>query len=178
MKKLLFLNLAFCSILLQAQDPPSSMNPPAPSVIARLSLVSPKLIAEIAPVDHFTLTAGFWIRASLYRQNAEGKTVYHPSVSPSITLEPRYYFNLEQRAAKGKRIDYYSGWYLGLPFILEFPDIRFTMGGVIGFQRTLGRRWYWHISFGPGITYSESRFFLDGAGDVGLGIILNKMPPH
>ncbi len=177
MKKILLLNLALCASLLQAQDHSFQMTPPSPSVVVRLSLISPKLIAEIAPTDQFTLTAGVWVRASLYTQNAEGASVYHPTVSPSITLEPRYYFNLADRAAKGKRTDYYSGWYLGLPFILEFPDIRFTMGGVIGFQRTLGKRWYWNISFGPGITYSESRFFLDGAGDFGLGIILNKMPP-
>lgn len=35
--------------------------------------------------------------------------------------------------------------------------------------------WYWNISLGPGFTYSDSRFYMSGAGEFGLGIILNKM---
>jgi len=151
------------------------MKPESPSVIGRISLISPKLIAEIAPSDHFTLTTGFWIRASFWTKDVTGESVYHPMVSPTFTFEPRYYFNLESREARGKRTDYYSGWYLGFPFNIEFPDLRYSFGGTIGFQRTLGNRWYWNISFGPGITYANSYFHLDGAGDLGLGIILNKM---
>ena len=149
---------------------------PDPSrVIGRFSLISPKVIAEIAPSESFTLNTGFWIRASFYQKNQEGESVYHPSVSPSITLEPRYYFNIGEREAKGKRTDYFSGWYIGIPFAIEFPDLRYSLGTVIGFQRTLGRRWYWNISFGPGISFADARFYLDGAGDFSLGVILNKM---
>ena len=174
----LLLTLMLLGSSLNGQEGSFTMDPPSPSVIARISLISPKIIAEFAPSDVFTLTTGFWVRASFYSENPQGDLVYQPRFSPSITLEPKYYFNLEQRAARGKRTDYYSGWYLGAPFILEFPDTRLTIGGVIGFQRTLGNRWYWNISFGPGITYSESRFHLDGAGDFGLGIILNRMTPR
>jgi hypothetical protein len=144
-------------------------------VIGRFSLISPKVIAEIAPSEIFTLTTGFWMRASFYEKNQEGVSVYHPSVSPSITLEPRYYFNLDEREAKGKRTDYFSGWYIGIPFAIEFPDLRYSLGTVIGFQCSMGKRWYWNISFGPGITFTDARFYLDGAGDFGLGLILNKM---
>lgn len=44
---------------LQAQDNSFVMEPESPSVIGRISLLSPKLIAEIAPSDYFTLTTGF-----------------------------------------------------------------------------------------------------------------------
>ena len=144
-------------------------------VIGRLSIISPKLIAEIAPTDHFTLSTGFWMRASFWTTNSAGQLVYHPIVAPSFTVEPRYYFNLEDRQAKGKRTDYFSGWYLGVPFNIEFPDLRYSVGGTIGFQCTMGKRWFWNISIGPGFTYADSRFHADGAGDFGLGIILNKM---
>lgn len=160
---------------LQAQETPFSMVPQSPSTIFRLSLLSPRLIAEFAPSDHFTLITGVWVRTSFWYTNDHGETIYSPYFSPSVTIEPRYYFNLKDRLAKGKRIDYYSGWYLGVPFNLEFPDLRYSIGGTIGFQRTLGKRWYWNISFGPGLTYANSRFYLDGAGDLSLGIILNKM---
>ena len=90
---------------LSAQEDSFSMNAPSPSVIARISLVSPKIIAEFAPSDVFTLTTGFWVRATFYSENPQGDLVYQPRFSPSITLEPKYYFNLEQRAAKGKRTD-------------------------------------------------------------------------
>lgn len=162
-------------VSLKAQEAPFKMNPESPSTIFRISLVSPKLIAEFAPIDHFTLTAGFWMRTSFWYTNSAGQTYYSPTFSPSFTVEPRYYFNLEDRQEKGKRTDYYSGWYLGIPFTIEFPDLRYSIGGTIGFQRTLGKRWYWNISIGPGIIYADSRFHMDGAGDLGLGIILNKM---
>ena len=162
---------AFIIIQVQAQD----TSPKSPMVIARISLVSPKLIAEIAPSDYFTLTTGFWLKSSFWTTTEYGERVYHPVFSPSFTIEPRYYFNLEDRQAKGKRTDYYSGWYLGIPFNIEFPDFRYSIGGTIGFQRTLGKRWYWNISIGPGFTYADSHFHLSGAGDFGLGIILNKM---
>jgi len=160
---------------LQAQDNTFKITPESPSTIFRLSLVAPKLIAEFAPSDQFTLITGFWIRSSFWHTNSSGQTYYSPYFSPSFTIEPRYYFNLEDRHKKGKRTDYYSGWFIGIPFNIEFPELRYAIGGTIGFQRTLGKRWFWNIGLGPGITYYESHFHLDGAGNFGLGIILNKM---
>jgi hypothetical protein len=176
MKQILITLFSVLIILpLQAQDESSSLKSGSPMVIGRLSLISPKLIAEIAPSDQFTLTTGFWMRASFWTTNSAGNPVYRPLVSPSFTVEPRYYFNLEDRRAKGKRTDYFSGWYLGVPFNIEFPDLRYSIGGTIGFQCTMGKRWYWNISTGPGLTFADSRFHLDGVGDFGLGLILNKM---
>ena len=167
--------LAFVSLPIQAQTDTFTMQPESPSIIARLSLVSPKLVGEIAPSDFFTLTAGFWLHTSFWATNNNDERYYSPSISPSFTFEPRYYFNLADRHAKGKRTDYYSGWFIALPFSIRFPDLRYTLGGTIGFQRTLGKRWYWNFSVGPGFNYYDSRFHFEGAGDVGLGIILNRM---
>jgi len=176
MKRLL--PLIFCALLglpLQAQIGTFTMHPESPSVIGRISLISPKLIAEIAPADFFTLTAGFWLQTSLWTENEFDQQVYSPTISPSFTFEPRYYFNLADRQEKGKRTDYYSGWFIGMPFNIQFPDLRYSLGGTIGFQCTMGKRWYWNFSIGPGFNFYDSRFHFNGAGDVGLGIILNKM---
>ncbi|MCK4879447.1 MAG: hypothetical protein KAS82_02265 [Bacteroidales bacterium] len=159
---------------LQAQNNSFVMEPESPSVIGRISLISPKLIAEIALSDYFTLSVGFWLKTNFWDYDEWGPGS-PPYVSPSFKFEPRYYFNLEDRHDKGKSTRYYSGWYISLPFNIEFPDFRYSVGGTIGFQCIMGRRWYWNISIGPGFTYSDSRFYWSGAGDFGLGIILNKM---
>lgn len=159
---------------LQGQNPSFGMEPESPSVIGRISFISPKLVAEFAPSDYFTLVTGFWLKTSFWDYEG-GKPSSYPYIKPSFTLEPRYYFNLHDRHNKGKTTRYYSGWFISLPFDIEFPDLRYSLGGTIGFQYTMGRRWYWNFSVGPGFTFSDSRFHWSGAGDFGLGIILNKM---
>lgn len=172
-----FIPVLFCvfSLLtLQAQNTSFELEPEPPSVIGKISFIAPKLVAEIAPSENFTLVVGFWLKANFW--DYENWTPSpNPYVSPSFTFEPRYYFNLEDRHNKGKSTRYYSGWYISLPFNVEFPDLRYSLGGTIGFQYTMGRRWYWNFSLGPGFTFSDSRFHMSGAGDFGLGIILNKM---
>ena len=129
-----FLPALLCVITiwpLQAQDNSFVMEPKSPSVIGRISLVTPKLIAEIAPSEYFTLTAGFWLKTSFWDFDESGQSLSQPFVSPSFTLEPRYYFNLEDRKEKGKPIRYYSGWYISLPFNIEFPDFRYSRGGAM-----------------------------------------------
>lgn len=172
------LGLLCCALLclpVQAQTEAFKMQPESPSVIGRISLFTPKLIGEIAPADFFTLTVGFWLHTSLWSENESNERYYNPILSPSFTFEPRYYFNLADRHQKGKRTDYYSGWFIAMPFSIRFPDLRYALGGTIGFQCTMGKRWYWNFGIGPGFNYYDSRFHFEGAGDVGLGIILNKM---
>ena len=89
---------------------------------------------------------------------------------PSIR---EYFFGLEHRMERGKRTDYYSGWYVGIPFAIEFPDLEYSMGTAMGFQCSFGRHWYWNVSTGPGISLKQSRFRMDWIVDVGFGIILN-----
>ncbi len=175
MKRLLPVLLCTMIILpLQAQDKTFTLEPESPSIIARISFIAPKVIAEIAPSDYFTLSVGFWLRTNFWDYD-EWAPASPPYVSPSFTLAPRYYFNLDDRHLKGKTTRYYSGWYISMPFNIEFPDFSYSLGGTIGFQYTMGKRWYWNFAVGPGFTYSDSRFYWSGAGDFGLGVILNKM---
>jgi hypothetical protein len=159
----------------QAQIDPIEMNPPTPSSIFRLSFISPKLAIEFAPADFFTLTAGFWLYTSLWTTNEYNQQIYDLTISPSFTFQPKYYFNLADRQAKGKRTDYYSGWFVGIPFAIRFSDLRYSLGATIGFQCTFGKRWFWNFDVGPGFSFYDSRFHFAGAGTVGFGVILNKM---
>ena len=175
MKHVLLTMLCALMIMpLKPQDANSqSVLPENPLLIGRVSQNSPKIIMDIAPHETFTLTTGFWIRPSFYSENSRGEQYYDPTISPSFTFEPRYYFNLDQRREKGKRTEYYSGWYIGMPFNIEFPDFSFIWGGEIGFQCIMGKRWYWNISTGPGFSFDGSKYHFTGVGDFGLGIILN-----
>ena len=175
MKRLILAVLCVLTLLpLQAQNKSFELEPEPPSVIGKISFIAPKLIAEFAPSEYFTLVVGFWLKVNFWDYDNWTPSA-NPYVSPSFTFEPRYYFNLENRQNKGKSTRYYSGWYVSLPFNIEFPDLRYSLGGTIGFQYTMGRRWYWNFSLGPGFTYPDARFHMSGAGDFGLGIILNKM---
>ncbi len=160
---------------LEAQDTSYKIYPNAPSVFARFSIITPQFVVEFAPVDHFTFTTGLWIRPSFRSPDENGDMYFHgiPTLEPRITLEPRYFFTLEYRDRRGKRTDYYSGWYVGIPFALEFRSLKYSLGASMGFQCTFGRRWYWNIGMGPGITYEETRFRVSAVGGVGFGIIFN-----
>jgi hypothetical protein len=164
-----------CLLPVRGQDEAFLMYPDAPSVIARISFITPSFVVELAPSDHFTFTTGFWIRPSFREEEDDGDHRFTPvpGLNPRITLEPRYFINLHRRMEKGKRTDYYSGWYVGMPFSLGFPDLKFSLGTTFGFQCSFGRHWYWNIGIGPGFTYKEYRFRMNGSGTCGFGIILH-----
>jgi hypothetical protein len=176
MKRLFVLSAGLMSLLLlNAQDNDFLMYPGAPPVIARISFITPCFVVELAPSDHFTFTTGFWIHPSFWEEEEDGSHQFRPvpALNPRITLEPRYFINLPRRMEKGKRTDYYSGWYVGMPFSLGLPDLRFSLGTTFGFQCIFGRRWYWNLGIGPGFTFKDERFRMNGSGTAGFGIILN-----
>ena len=176
MKRIIFTFVCistYLSILAQTDSLP--INAQTPPAIVRISFIAPKLVVEFAPADFFTLTTGFWLYTSLWTTNEYDQTIYNPTISPSFTFQPKYYFNLADRMAKGKRTDYYSGWFVGLPFAIRFSDLQYSLGAAIGFQCTFGKRWFWNFDVGPGFSFYDSRFHFTGVGSVGFGVILNKM---
>ena len=176
MKKIAIIFICILLYLpIQAQIQTVEMNPSTPSSIFRLSFIAPKLAIEFAPADFFTLTAGFWLYTSFWETNQYDQRIYNPTISPSFTFQPKYYFNLADRQAKGKRTEYYSGWFVGLPFALRFPDLSYSLGASIGFQCIFGKRWYWNFDAGPGFSYYDAMFHFAGVGSLGFGVILNKM---
>ena len=66
---------------LQAQDNSFELEPEPPSIIARISFISPKLIAEIAPSEYFTLSTGFWLKTSFWDFDESGQSYTQPYVS-------------------------------------------------------------------------------------------------
>ena len=159
---------------LRAQDESVHIYPDSPSVIARISMIIPKVALEFAPVDQFTFSTGFWFWPQFWPGDSDqDDDQFRPYLNMRLTLEPRYFFSLDHRASQGKRIDYYSGWYIGLPFALNLNDLDFSMGTTMGFQSTFGRRWYFNVSLGPGFKYMDTRFKMTGMVNTEFGVILN-----
>lgn len=156
------------------ENPPDREEITTPGVIARLNFVLPSFILEFGPAEHFCFTTGLSLWPGFWQEdNATGESYFRPAVSPTFYLEPRFFFNQKYRSARGRRTDHYSGWYVGIPFRMEFPDFRFTMGTTMGFQRTFGRRWFWTAGIGPGAYYKEGQFRIRPVVDTGFGLILN-----
>ena len=147
--------------------------PGSPLLIARISITEPMFVLEFAPAEHFIFSTRIRIWPTFHEKNNEGQNIYHPSLNPRITLEPRYFFTQSHRRLTGRRTDYYSGWYFGLPFTLDIPELDFTMGSLLGFQCTFGKRWYWNVGLGPGVTYKDAAFKMAPGWTAGFGIILN-----
>ena len=142
-----------------------------PDLTIRLSLLFPQVSLEAKLTEQTTMVAGFWTGISNYYDPAYQD--YRVIFTPQITLEPRYYFNVDTRLLKGKRVDHYSGAYLAFPFHVEFPELKYNMGPCIGFQKTLGHRGYINMSIGPGVAYYEEQVRPDIISSFGLGFILN-----
>jgi hypothetical protein len=145
----------------------------SPSVIARISFIAPMFVLEFAPVEHFVFSSSFRIWPTFWVKNSQGDRIYQPSFNPRISLEPRYFFTQHYRKSKGRRSDYYSGWYVGIPFVMTFPELDFSMGTVMGFQSTFGKRWYWNVGMGPGVSYQDISFKMILSGTAAFGVILN-----
>lgn len=145
----------------------------SPSVIARISFIAPMFLLEFAPADFFVFSTGIRIWPRFWEENSEGQNIYRPSLNPHMTLEPRYFFTQAHRRQNGKRTDYYSGWYIGLPFAMTFPELDFSMGTVMGFQCSFGRNWYWNASLGPAASYQDTSFKMIVTGTAALGLIIN-----
>lgn len=145
----------------------------SPSVIARISFITPMFVLEFAPIQNFVFSTGIRIWPSFWEKNDQGQTIYNPTFNPRMTLEPRWFFTQSYRRSQGRRTDFYSGWYLGLPFMMTFPELDYSMGTVMGFQCSFGKHWYWNLSLGPGFSYEESAFRMVATGTVAFGVILN-----
>jgi hypothetical protein len=56
---------------------------------------------------------------------------------------------------------------------MNFPELDFSMGCVLGFQYTFGKHWYWNASLGPAASYQDASFKMIATGTAAFGLILN-----
>lgn len=134
------------------------------------------------------LQFNMWYESKIYGypyESAVHETQFVSYLRPSITTEFRNYYNLEKRAAKGKRVTNNSGNYIGTlvnlfgPAIaktdnLIVPNVAASAGVVWGIQRNYGKRFNFGLSLGPGIGFSDNEIEFAFMGGLSLGFRIGK----
>lgn len=118
-------------------------------------------------------------------------------IYPAFTLQYRYYYNGNKRAAKGKRTEMNSMNYISVVTEADFyKDNRYelnksrtskTLGAAWGFQRNYPKRFSLDINFGLGYSFGKQTVYnypgsysdisygeLTTLGQISLGFWLNK----
>jgi len=85
---LLLLIMSALSLPLPAQSRPYRATAEHPPVIARISLITPKLVLDFAPSGYFTLSAGFWFKPRWWPKDEYGDRNFHPipQLNPRLTI--------------------------------------------------------------------------------------------
>lgn len=117
-----------------------------------------------------------------YRYNSfydKGSAFFFPLINEQF----RHYYNLEKRAAKGKRTAFNSGNYLALNALYQFESIStnksyseycpsFTIGALWGLQRTYKGRFNLEFNLGPGVNFDQNSTDFVPVGNFTLGWVI------
>ncbi|WP_337966464.1 DUF3575 domain-containing protein [uncultured Flavobacterium sp.] len=119
-----------------------------------------------------------------YRYNSyyDESNVY---IFPMITEQFRHYYNLEKRAAKGKRTAYNSGNFIAASASYNFQSIStnskygeysssVTLGALWGLQRTYKGRFNLELCVGPGINFDKYDTEFVPLANFTLGWVIGK----
>lgn len=117
--------------------------------------------------DKVALRSEVWTAASLGIDNANTGKVYY-ILRPGITVEPRYYYNLNKRAASSRRTDSNSGNYLSFKSSYNSGRVLMsnlnlaTLGSLtfipsLGVRRSMGRHFNYEASLGIGTELTLTR---------------------
>lgn len=146
--------------------------------MVRLHIIVPGLLFEQRIGDNksivFDIASGFYYHQTSYSNGTKESDL---TLTPHLRIEPRSYFNMENRSFKGKRTDYYSGQYLGLQLLYGIATEKtyqhLSVGGIWGFQCAIGKRGYLDIGIGAGLDVGDNAVALVPVGNLGIGFILN-----
>ncbi|GGI57483.1 hypothetical protein [Winogradskyella haliclonae] len=92
------------------------------------------------------------------------------TISPSIALEPRWYYNLGKRQEKGKRIDGNSGNYFSLRATYFFHDDEelnkdytdeISVIPTWGIRRNIGKHFNYEVGAGAGLGFESKNIDID-----------------
>ncbi|MEM6264625.1 MAG: hypothetical protein AAGI38_19085 [Bacteroidota bacterium] len=148
------------NISAQLQPPlsPSLDSIPTTRSVLRVNILGIGLGGEfpITPTWTFYLEAGAGIQVAQIPQ-VSGTPRQKIFTVPYGTLQTRYYYNLNRRKKKGKRIDLFSANYIGLalPYLAStsLSERLYGIGPVWGFMRNFGKRGYVGFHIGPGFYF-------------------------
>ena len=172
--RLIFLHifLLFSAAVLQAQSGETR-------IVPRISALTPALGVEIPTTDVVTVMIQGSLGLSAEVVNTPTFIQTQIIVTPQVSIQPRYYFDLLARQAEGKDVTDFSADYFTLDInagraLTQTGSFnRLVLNPAIGLQRSFGRRSYVSIHAGPSLTLGN-RLFVQGrwlgiAGQINLG---------
>jgi hypothetical protein len=179
MKKIL-LTIAFCGLTIIAKSQNTSVEKSTYGI--QTGFLGVWIHNESKLSNEFSLRIELGLNATIWGGSFYEKTGF--ALSPEIILEPRYYYNLNKRIKKSKRIDGNSGNFFSLKtsyrpnwFIISNVDnIRMVDNISIiptwGIRRNIGQHFTYETGFGIGYRYylpKKNDFFANkGEADVNL----------
>jgi len=181
MKKI-FLALTFCGLTLIAKSQTASVEQSTygiqTGVLGIWAHKESKLSNQIALRAEIGMDSGFW-GGSSYPKNGYLMT-------PVITLEPRWYYNLDKRVSKSKNIKGNSGIFLTLQtsyhpnwfVISNYENVEVTDQISIiptwGIKRNIGNHFTYEAGIGIGYRYifAKSVGYLESEGEAALNLLL------
>ena len=135
---------------------------------------------EFKLTNKFALRAELGLDLGIWENNYTNETGI--GLIPVITLEPRFYYNLNKRLNKGKRIDGNSGNFIALKtsynsdlfFIASNEDLNLETDFMIiptwGIRRSLGKHFNYEAGFGLGYIHYREEYYSDNKSDVAVNI--------
>jgi hypothetical protein len=119
-----------------------------------------RLSEQVALRSEICFTGSYWQSSSSFTGNNSGY-----AVAPIFSVEPRWYYNLQHRAKKGKRTEFNSANYLslktslvpGLTILSRNTTVYQALGFIPtwGITRSLGNRFTFETSVGAGYMFSQ-----------------------
>ena len=126
------------------------------NTIIGLNIFTPGIKIEQQLAKSTTIIADFWTEYNFEFAVSNDITTTDFEMTYGVGLEPRFYTTLEKRKRKGRRTDYFSGGYIGIPFNYTFKSEDISGGVVYGFQSTLWKKMYINASGGLGVLKSKT----------------------
>ena len=148
-----------------------------PKTLVRLHFPAPGILIEQNIKNNFNIIADLATGLGYQIKIGNGASESNMFLFPYVKIEPRIYTSLEKRKSLGRRTDYYSSQYVALQAKFGFATNQLSawnsFGALWGFQRTLGKKGYWNIGLGLGVTTYNGIGTFGPIGDFGIGFILN-----
>lgn len=141
------------------------------NVVFKLSLLSPGVFTEFRISKNFTLNCGI-IGLANVKEEDDQKIV--DGFKPFLSLSSRYYYNFKRRKNKGRRIDKFSGNYIGVQFVKPLSysegDIKkTTIGPVWGVQRSIDKFGFVDFNIGLPMEFTDGKITIYIDFSLGLG---------
>ncbi|SHM92032.1 DUF3575 domain-containing protein [Flavobacterium chilense] len=174
---LLLFSILFASVVYAQNDNPVSVEKNQ----FKINMLSPGFVYEYG----FDTKNTLYSEASLSLGFSVNSNSSNFAIFPNINEQFRHYYNLEKRAAKGKKTERNSGNYFAGNAVYTFESIStnrdyreavpsFTLAALWGLQRTYKGRFNLEFNIGPGVNFDKYDTEFVPVANFTLGWVIGK----